>query len=102
LGGFDPTDKTNAPHGFVHDAGFPPELWEPNATSRIGVSAVAHGVFYMTNKATNADDAKKPVKDAHPGMMGDGTEEQNLNQRGNPEVRIKKKEIDDAFGKKGP
>jgi hypothetical protein len=32
----------------------------------------------------------------HPGMMGDGTEEQNLNERGNPAPRIKKDEVDTA------
>jgi hypothetical protein len=31
--------------------------------------------------------------------MGDGTEEQNLNERGNPAARIKKKEVVAAFGK---
>jgi hypothetical protein len=35
-------------------------------------------------------------------MMGDGTEEQNLGQRGNPSARIKKKEVAAAFGKKRP
>jgi hypothetical protein len=34
-------------------------------------------------------------------MMGDGTEEQNLNERGNPLARIKKKEVEAAF-RKGP
>jgi hypothetical protein len=33
-------------------------------------------------------------------MMGDGTEEQNLNERGNPAARIKKSELKAAFGKK--
>jgi hypothetical protein len=42
---------------------------------------------------------KKKVKIAHPGMMGDGTEEQNLGERGNPAARIKKKEVVAAFGK---
>ena len=32
--------------------------------------------------------------------MGDGTEEQNLGERGNPAARIKKKEVLAAFGKK--
>jgi hypothetical protein len=32
-------------------------------------------------------------------MMGDGTEEQNLGERGNPAARIKKKEVAAAFGK---
>jgi len=35
-------------------------------------------------------------------MMGDGTEEQNLNERGNPGARIKKTEVSAAFGKKRP
>jgi len=34
--------------------------------------------------------------------MGDGTEEQNLNERGNPAARIKKDEVDTAFGKQKP
>jgi hypothetical protein len=42
---------------------------------------------------------KKRAKVAYPGMMGDGTEEQNLGQRGNPKARIKKKEVTAAFGK---
>jgi hypothetical protein len=32
-------------------------------------------------------------------MMGDGTEEQNLGQPGNPGARIKKDEVDAAFAK---
>lgn len=35
-----------------------------------------------------------------PGVMGDGTEEQNLGQPGNPEARIKQDEVLDAFGQK--
>ena len=35
----------------------------------------------------------------HAGMMGDGTEEQNLNQKGNPEVRITQDDVDAAFKK---
>ena len=42
---------------------------------------------------------KRRAKIAHPGMMGDGTEEQNLGQPGNPEARIKKDEVDAAFDK---
>ena len=42
-----------------------------------------------------------PSKDkpSHPGMMGDGTEEQNLGQSGNPAARIKQDEVDAAFAK---
>jgi hypothetical protein len=51
----------------------------------------------MTNKSS---DSKQPAKAPHPGMMGDGTEEQNLGQPGNPAARIKKDEVDTAFAKK--
>jgi hypothetical protein len=44
-------------------------------------------------------DTKKPPATPHPGMMGDGTEEQNLGQPGNPAARIKKDEVDAAFDK---
>jgi hypothetical protein len=57
----------------------------------------------MTNKdanpVTNPKDTKKPTV---PGMMGDGTEEQNLNQAGIPAARIKQDEVADAFGKQPP
>jgi len=43
------------------------------------------------------DDLKK---DPHPGMMGDGTEEQNLNQPGDPSKRITGEEVEEAFKKK--
>ena len=41
-----------------------------------------------------------PKKDPHPGMMGDGTEEQNLNQRGDPSKRITGDEVEEAFARK--
>jgi ElaB/YqjD/DUF883 family membrane-anchored ribosome-binding protein len=34
----------------------------------------------------------------YPEMMGDGTEEQNLNQAGDPSARIAEGEVDQAFG----
>jgi hypothetical protein len=40
-------------------------------------------------------------KDPHPGMMGDGTEEQNLNQKGDPSARITEGEVRDAFKGQG-
>lgn len=54
----------------------------------------------MTNKPSPPAD-KKSV-DKHTGMMGDGTEEQNLNQPGTPGARIKKDEVTAAFEKKVP
>jgi hypothetical protein len=53
----------------------------------------------MTDKPKNPP-SKPDVR--HPGMMGDGTEEQNLGQKGNPDARIKKGEVDAAFGKDKP
>lgn len=35
----------------------------------------------------------------HVGMMGDGTEEQNLDQAGDPSARISEAEVAEAFGK---
>ncbi len=52
----------------------------------------------MTNKP-DPKATKKPPAAPHPGMMGDGTEEQNLGQAGEPQARIKKDEVDAAFGK---
>ena len=56
----------------------------------------------MTNKPTNSKSTNKQGDVSHPGMMGDGTEEQNLNERGNPAGRIKKDEVDAAFGRQAP
>ena len=75
---------------------------EPNPTCRIERSASRTELFGMTNKTTTANRTKKQAKVVHPGMMGDGTEEQNLGQRGNPSARIKKKEVAAAFGKQRP
>lgn len=44
--------------------------------------------------------AKEPI--IHVGMMGDGTEEQNLGERGDPLKRIKEDEVDAAFGQPSP
>ena len=51
----------------------------------------------MTSKP-DARNTKNHPATPHPGMMGDGTEEQNLGQPGNPAARIKKDEVDAAFG----
>jgi hypothetical protein len=55
----------------------------------------------VTNKPT-VSVPNKADKISHPGMMGDGTEEQNLNEAGDPSVRIKSEEVDAAFGKTPP
>ncbi len=56
----------------------------------------------MTNKPKLPADTEKPGNVRHPGMMGDGTEEQSLGERGNPAARIKKDELDAAFRKQAP
>jgi hypothetical protein len=53
----------------------------------------------VPNKASLPKTTKKQAEVSHPGMMGDGTEEQNLSERGNPAARIKKDEVQSAFGK---
>jgi hypothetical protein len=73
---------------------------EPNDPRIVRSRASAPGESIMSNKPDSKDTHKagKPA-DKHPGMMGDGTEEQNLGQPGNPGARIKKDEVDAAFSK---
>ena len=52
--------------------------------------AIAKPKPEMTNEQAN---------NPNTGMMGDGTEEQNLNQQGNPGARINQDEVDEAFKK---
>ncbi len=56
----------------------------------------------MTDKPAIPKDTEKKTVISHPGMMGDGTEEQNLGERGDPAARIKKDEVDAAFGRHAP
>ena len=56
----------------------------------------------MTTDRTVRNETNKQADVSHSGMMGDGTEEQNLAERGKPELRIKKDEVDAAFGKPHP
>jgi hypothetical protein len=71
---------------------------EPDGIDAVRLCAPAPGDFEMTNKPDPKGTSKKPAE-PHPGMMGDGTEEQNLGQPGNPDARIKKDEAEAAFGK---
>jgi hypothetical protein len=68
------------------------------ASTELGHAHPRLEISEMTNKPASEQPKKKPAT-AHPGMMGDGTEEQNLGQKGNPAARIKKDEVDAAFGK---
>jgi hypothetical protein len=55
-------------------------------------------LYYWTVAAYKRKSATKS-EISHPGMMGDGSEEQNLND-GNQAARIKKDEVEAAFDKK--
>lgn len=50
-------------------------------------------------EANNLSRKPSAASQTHVGMMGDGTEEQNLNQAGNPAARITESEVRDAFSK---
>jgi hypothetical protein len=52
----------------------------------------------MTKRPSQESAKKSGI--SHSGMMGDGTEEQSLNERGNPAARIKKDELKTAFDEK--
>ena len=56
----------------------------------------------MTDKSKTPPTSPSKTDVRHPGMMGDGTQEQNLNEKGDPAARIKKDEVDAAFGKDKP
>ena len=56
----------------------------------------------MTNKPKVPKDIEADGGIRHPGMMGDGTEEQGLGERGNLAARIKKEEVEAAFRKQAP
>ena len=47
----------------------------------------------MADPKTEADTGP-----SRPGVMGDGTEEQNLGQPGDPSKRITEDEVEEAFG----
>ncbi|WP_152048077.1 Rmf/CrpP family protein [Aureimonas psammosilenae] len=51
------------------------------------------------NASPVGDGQETQAGNSHPGMMGDGTEEQNLNQKGDPSARISEKDVNAAFGK---
>ena len=74
-------------------------MMEPDGARAVGLRASAPGECNMSNKPDSKDPKANKTADRHPGMMGDGTEEQNLGQPGNPGARIKKDEVDAAFDK---
>src|ERR1700761_1527804 len=55
----------------------------------------------ITSKPGRGRTANSRSSVPYPEMMGDGTEEQNLNQVGDPSARIREDEVDQAFASAG-
>lgn len=53
----------------------------------------------MPSKLAKPKTPKSQRDISHPDMMGDGTQEQSLGERGKPAARIKQREVKAAFGK---
>ena len=51
----------------------------------------------MTKKLVKPKASKNQRIISHPGIMGDGPQEQSRGERGNPAARIKKREVKAAF-----
>jgi hypothetical protein len=60
------------------------------ASAASPIPKIAKSVPVVTDQQAN---------NPQPGMMGDGTEEQNPNQQGNPGGRITQDDVDEAFKK---
>lgn len=56
-----------------------------------------HAHWEQASKELGHGVAPQAGTDPHPGMFGDGTEEQSLGQKGNPKARITEDEVKDAF-----
>ncbi|MDX7952774.1 DUF2934 domain-containing protein [Lichenihabitans sp. Uapishka_5] len=69
------------------------ELWEQE-----GRPDGRHDDHWSTAEREAAGGEAAVPSEPHPGMMGDGTEEQNLGQPGNPAARIGEDEVREAFG----
>ena len=54
----------------------------------------------MDSKRKQDEHATPGAAASYPGMLGDETEEQNLDQPGNPDARITEDEVKEAFERK--
>jgi hypothetical protein len=52
----------------------------------------------QTGQPSDTGAQPKPGGGSRPGVLGDWTEEQNLDQPGNPDARITQQEVEEAFG----
>ena len=66
----------------------------PRKASIASPASPSHTITKPKPEVTN-----QQANNPHSGMMGDGTEEQNLNQQGNPAERITQDDVDEAFKK---
>jgi hypothetical protein len=62
---------------------------------------LAYGVTSTADQPVPQNTKDQP-KVVHPGMMGAGTEEQNLNEKGSLAARINTDEVETAFEKQPP
>ena len=69
-----------------------------SVASRKGPIASAASRSHRPAKS-KPEGTKQQADNLHPGMMGDGTEEQNLNQQGDPGARITQDDVEEGFKK---
>jgi hypothetical protein len=73
---------------------------KPVKAKKIAAAKKSRSVVKVSKpKRKSVAPRKQQANTPHPGKMGDGTEEQNLNQKGDPGARINQEEIDAAFKK---
>jgi hypothetical protein len=75
----------------------PKAVGKASSSSKPRTAAASSKPITSSITAPQEIKAVEQEKVSHPGMMGDGTEEQNLNEQDTPEVRITKEEVDAAF-----
>ena len=68
-------------------------------TKRAAVKASKPKRKSVAPRKRSVASAASHAKNPQPGMLGDGTEEQNLNQQGNPGARVTQDDVDAAFKK---
>jgi hypothetical protein len=70
---------------------------KPVASRKRSIASTASPSPKLAKSTPKVTDQK--TNNPHPGMMGDGTEEQNLNQQGTPGARVTQDDVDAAFKK---
>ena len=65
------------------------------------IKSKAYEIWEEEGRPAGRHDEHWSRAEQHVGMMGDGTEEQNLGQPGDPAARITQAEVEAAFSKGG-